>query len=95
MDNDGCWQRKECKLKRDEYLNAGPNSVWNTDGYDKHVEALRFSHSRLHGLLAAAQSNNFPDSVGHSLMQLRHAEDFYLNIIITHQGTENKIMGAI
>ena len=62
MDNDGCWQRKECKLKRYEYLNAGPNSVWHGDGYDKHVEALWFSHSRLHGLLVAAQSNNFPDS---------------------------------
>ena len=95
MDHDGCRQRKECKLKRYEYHNAGPNAVWHADGYDKHVEALWFSHSRLHGRLVAAQSNNSPDSVGHSLTQFRQAEDFHVNIIITHQGTENMIMAAI
>lgn len=68
-------------------IQMGMMNMWKPYGFPM--------HSRLHGLLVAAKSKTFPDSVGHFLMQLRHAEDFYLNIIITHQGTENKIMAAI
>ena len=101
LDPDGCQQRKEHKLKRRQYHNAGPNAVWHADGYDKlkpygfPVHGCIDGWSRRLLWLVVTRSNNSPDNIGSYFLDAVKTCGGCPRELVTDLGTENKIMASM
>ena len=101
LDPNGVEARKAHKLRRREYICAGPNKVWHADGYDKlkpygfPIHECIDGYSRNVLWCYVTRSNNSPDNIAaYYLDAVREYGGVPLESH-TDLGTENGIMAGI
>lgn len=101
LDPVGCQERRAKTLKRQRYINPGPNYSWHTDGYDK-LKPYGFPiHGCIDGFsrrivwLKVTRSNNDPAITGNFFLEAVQNEGGCPIVLRSDNGTENTVMAAM